>query len=149
MSNGADSELALHEALQAVELFVTERRAIVTHDRLPRLNADQALITQLFQNLISNALKYKAETDPRIHVAAVQEHWDWVFSISDNGLGIPLEHRASIFGVFTRLHGREISGSGLGLAFCSKIVELHRGRIWAEGNPAEPSGSIFRFTLSA
>jgi signal transduction histidine kinase len=145
----ADTEVALTEALQGLGLSVNEVQAVITHDRLPVLSGNQAQITQLFQNLVSNALKYRGKSNPRVHVSASQEGSEWIFSVSDNGVGIPPEYRTKIFGVFTRLHGSEISGAGLGLAFCSKIVELHRGRIWVEENPAVETGSIFRFAVPA
>jgi signal transduction histidine kinase len=145
----ADSEAALDDALHFLSLSVNESRALITHDRLPVLNGNQTQITQLFQNLVSNALKYRSKSTPKVHVSAIQEGSEWIFSVSDNGVGIPPEYRTKIFGVFTRLHGSEISGAGLGLAFCSKIVELHRGRIWVEENAAAETGSIFRFAVPA
>jgi chemotaxis family two-component system sensor kinase Cph1 len=143
----ADVEQALGEALQRLDLSIREFHATITHDALPSIHGNQSQITQLFQNLISNAIKYRSAEDPRIHVAASKTAKEWVFAVSDNGQGIAPEFRTKIFGVFTRLHGNEVSGAGLGLAFCSKIVELHRGRIWAEGNPAPVSGSTFFFAI--
>lgn len=145
----ADTEVALADALHGLSLSVNESQAVITHDRLPVLGGNQVQITQLLQNLVSNALKYRGRTTPRVHVSAIQDGAEWIFSVSDNGVGVPSEYRTKIFGVFTRLHGSEISGAGLGLAFCSKIVELHHGRIWVEDNLAVETGSIFRFAFPA
>jgi len=144
-----DMETALNEALEGLRLSLQESEATVTHDSLPQVHGDRAQLAQLLQNLISNALKYRTKEAPRIHVSAAREGYEWIISISDNGEGIAAEHRAKIFEVFARLHGPEIAGTRLGLAFCSKIVELHRGRIWVEPNTIFSSGSIFRFSLPA
>jgi signal transduction histidine kinase len=144
----SDAELALASALESLRLASQQGGAVISHDKLPTLHGNQGLLTQLFQNLIGNAIKYRRDAEPRIHVSAVRQDREWIFSISDNGLGIEPEDRTRIFGVFIRLHGREISGAGLGLAFCSKIVELHHGRIWVEANPTA-TGSVFFFALPA
>jgi len=145
----ADMESALIEALEGLRLILQESEATVTHDSLPQVHGNRAQLAQLLQNLISNALKYRTKEAPRIHVSAARDGHEWIISISDNGEGIAPEHRTTIFEAFARLHGPEIDGTGLGLAFCSKIIELHRGRIWVEPNTVFPSGSIFRFSLPA
>ncbi len=145
----ADMETALNEALEGLRLSLQESEATVTHDSLPQVHGDRAQLAQLLQNLVSNALKYRTKEAPRIHVSAAREGDEWIISISDNGEGIAPEHRAKVFEAFARLHGPEIAGTGLGLAFCSKIVDLHGGRIWVEPNTVFPSGSIFRFSLPA
>jgi len=145
----ANTELALKGALRNLGLAITESNAVISHDPLPLLPGNQVQLEQLFQNLIGNAIKYRGSAPPLIHVSAVHKGNEWIFCVADNGLGIDPEHRARIFQVFTRLHGREIAGIGLGLAFCSKIIELHRGRIWVEANPAAETGSIFCFAIPA
>ncbi len=144
-----DMETALNEALEGLRLFLQESEAAVTHDSLPVVRGDRAQLAQLLQNLIGNALKYRAKEAPRIHVSAARQGDEWIVAISDNGEGIAPEYRTKIFEVFARLHGPEIAGTGLGLAFCSKIIELHGGRIWVEPNTVFSSGSIFRFSLPA
>jgi light-regulated signal transduction histidine kinase (bacteriophytochrome) len=143
----AEMQRALSDALGALDLSVKESHAVITHDPLPEIRGDQSQLTQLFQNLIGNAMKYRSAAAPQIHISASQSGSNWIFSVADNGVGVPVQHRTKIFGVFTRLHGKEISGAGLGLAFCSKIVELHHGSIWVEANPSTPTGAIFRFAI--
>jgi signal transduction histidine kinase len=102
-------------------------------------------LLQVFQNLISNAVKYRhADRQPRIHVSAEQAGDEWIFSVRDNGAGIAEEYQRQIFGLFKRLHGFRESGSGIGLALCQKVIERRGGRIWVESNK---HGSTFRFTL--
>jgi light-regulated signal transduction histidine kinase (bacteriophytochrome) len=108
---------------------------------------DDLQIGQVFQNLISNAIKYKGPNPPKIHVDAHRDGDEWVFRVSDNGLGIDPRYHERIFGIFKRLHGKEIAGTGMGLAICKKIVERHGGRIWVESEPEK--GSRFYFTLPA
>ena len=143
----ADTELALTDALQGLHLLTEESRAVITREPLPLLHGNPALLTQVFQNLINNAVKYRSTEDPRIHVSALRSGSEWIFSVSDNGVGIAPQYRTQIFGVFTRLHGKDIEGAGLGLAFCSKIIELHHGRIWVEENSSARTGSVFRFAI--
>ena len=127
---------------------IHENGAVVTQAPLPQVMADAGQLTQVFQNLIGNAIKYCEEKPPRVHVAAVPEEQEWVFSVGDNGIGIAPEHRERIFLIFQRLHGRtQYSGTGIGLAICKKVVECHGGRIWVESQPGQ--GSLFRFTLSS
>jgi light-regulated signal transduction histidine kinase (bacteriophytochrome) len=99
----------------------------------------------LFQNLISNSLKYKSEHPPRIHIGSEDTEDEWVITVRDNGIGIEPQYHTQVFGVFKRLHGRDIPGTGIGLAICRKIVETHGGRIWIESDGK--AGSAFRFTL--
>lgn len=142
-----DSEAVVHFAIASLRGLIEESRALISHDRLPPLYADERQVTQLLQNLIENSLKYRGGRPPRIHISAALSGEEWTFSVTDNGLGIPPNRQAIIFEKFKRLHGREIRGTGLGLALCKRIVENYGGRIWVESEPGR--GSTFRFTLPA
>ena len=136
----------LHLAISNLHSAIDKSKATVTHEDLPCLNVDAARMTQLFQNLIGNGIKYrKPEDPPQIQVSCIRRQQEWVFSISDNGIGFESVYAQQIFGMFKRLHGREIPGTGIGLAICRKIVESHGGRIWAESTPGV--GSNFSFTI--
>lgn len=143
-----ESSLSLDLALENLSLSIEENDAVITHDPMPKLMADPSQLIQLFQNLIGNAIKFHGEKEPRIHVAAERNAENWVFSVSDNGIGFDETYADRIFVIFQRLHGRnEYEGSGLGLALCKKIVERHGGHIWAESTPGR--GSVFYFTMPA
>ena len=114
---------------------------------LPMVRGDRAQLGRVFQNLIANGLKFHSDQPPRIAVSAERRDASWVFSVRDNGVGIPPELGDEIFSMFKRAHGGEVEGSGIGLAVCRKIVEAHGGVIWAE--PADRSGTIMRFTVPA
>jgi chemotaxis family two-component system sensor kinase Cph1 len=140
-----DVGAALDEATSNLGKAIAEKQAVVTQDALPTVIVDRTHLIQVFQNLISNALKF-CDGTPRIHVSAERQGQGWVFSVRDNGIGIAPEHRERIFQIFQRLHGRDkYSGTGIGLAICKKIVEQYGGRIWVESQPGE--GSTFFFTL--
>ncbi len=134
-------EMALANLQSAVE----ESGAVVTCADLPEVELESTLLVQLFQNLIGNAIKYRGKASPRIHIAAEEQGRYYLFSVKDNGLGIDKQHLERIFEPFKRLHGGEISGSGIGLAVCKKIVDRAGGRIWADSSPGQ--GSTFFFTL--
>lgn len=137
-------ELPLQWALMNLHEAIRASAATVTHDPLPEVPGDQAQMTQLFQNLIGNAIKYRSADPPRIHITATQEADETVVSVSDNGVGVDPEFHESIFEVFRRLHGSQIPGTGLGLALCRRIVENYGGKIWIE---SQPQGSVFRFSI--
>jgi signal transduction histidine kinase len=121
--------------------------AVITHDLLPTVSADADQMTQLMQNLIGNSIKYRrANEPPRVHISASLEDHFWTFSVKDNGEGFQPEEADLIFGAFKRLHGRDVPGTGIGLALCRRIVEHHGGRIWAESN-GRGHGAIFWFKL--
>jgi PAS domain S-box-containing protein len=143
------SEAALQQALQNLRGAIEESGALVTYDALPEVLADDMQLIQLFQNLVGNAIKYRREGIPNVHVAAVQNGGKkWLFSVQDNGLGIESQYYDRIFGMFQRLHKREeFAGTGIGLAICKKIVERHGGSISVESQPGH--GSTFRFPLNA
>jgi PAS domain S-box-containing protein len=141
------SEKALRLALANLGSAIEEHGAVVTHDALPIVVADEMQLVQLFQNLVGNAIKYQRPGIPRVHISAISEEKKWSFSVKDNGLGIDARYTEKIFGMFQRLHKRgEFAGTGIGLAICRKIVERHDGNITVESKPGV--GSTFRFALS-
>ena len=134
------------QALANLQAAVVETKAQIDHGPLPTLLVDRVQFTQLFQNLIGNALKFHNAKPPRIHVAAEQNKEECILSVSDNGIGIDPEYAERIFMIFQRLHNRsEYKGSGIGLAICKKIVERHGGRIWVESKPDQ--GATFYFSV--
>ena len=142
------SEEALGQALTNLRGAIEDSGALVTHDPLPTVMADEMQLTQLFQNLVGNAIKYQNPGTPEVHVTADRNSGrKWAFSVSDNGMGIESEYFDRIFGMFQRLHGREdFAGTGIGLAVCKKIVERHGGTISVESQLGQ--GSTFRFALA-
>ena len=125
---------------------IAEAGASVTHGPLPTIHAERSQIARLFQNLIGNSIKYRSPDRPAlIHISSEQGPKEWIISVEDNGMGFDQEYAKSIFDPFVRLHGREHSGSGVGLTICRRIVERYGGRIWAESEIGE--GSTFKFTL--
>jgi PAS domain S-box-containing protein len=135
----------VNEAMTNLQSAILENNANVSLGPLPVVTANPLHLTQLFENLIGNALKYRSEQRPEISVTAEEGSLDWVFSVEDNGIGIPEEYQAQIFGIFKRLHGDEYPGTGIGLATCKKIVDRHGGTIWVKSEPGR--GSRFSFTL--
>lgn len=131
-----------------LDFVIRERGAQLRADPLPVVAGDRALLTQLLQNLIANGIKYCEAPTPEVHVGADRAESLWRLTVTDNGIGIPEEHRKVIFLPFKRLHAKgEFAGTGLGLATCRRIVERHGGEIWCDA--ADPGGSAFRFTLPA
>jgi PAS domain S-box-containing protein len=143
-----DCETVLDQSLNNLKVAIEENGAVVTHDPLPTVMADNPQLVQLFQNLIGNAIKFRGKEPPRIHASAGRNGSGWIFSVRDNGIGIAPEYAERIFVIFQRLHGREeYPGTGIGLAICQKIVERHGGRIWVESEVGR--GATFYFTLPA
>jgi PAS domain S-box-containing protein len=141
-----DLTALLGEVLANLRAAIQESGAIITHDPLPTVMADHTQLMQLFQNLIGNAIKFRHQSPPLIHIGAAPQKGQWLFTVRDNGIGMEAQYFERIFGVFQRLHTRqEYQGSGIGLAICKKIVERHGGRIWVESTPGQ--GSTFYFTL--
>lgn len=136
----------VQEALSNLGLTINESGAAVTCDPMPQVEADRTHMVLLFQNLIGNALKFHGDKKTKVHVGAKAEIDRWVFSVSDNGIGIEPQYFEKIFVVFQRLHAREeYPGTGIGLALCKKVVEQHGGKIWVESEPGK--GSAFYFTI--
>jgi PAS domain S-box-containing protein len=135
-----------NRATANLRVVIAESGAKVTHDPLPVILADDTQIVQLFQNLIGNALKFRSDRAPHIHVGVETKGDQWVFSFKDNGIGIEPEYKERIFIIFQRLHlSTDYPGTGIGLAVCKKIVERHGGKIWVESEPGQ--GATFCFTL--
>jgi PAS domain S-box-containing protein len=143
----ADAGEALNSALANLSSAIQEVEAEITSDPLPSVRLHEAHVQQLFQNLIGNAIKYRSpDMRPRVHVSADRQGNEWVFAISDNGIGIAPDYSETIFGLFKRLHTNdEYSGTGIGLAICRRIVERSNGRIWVESEAGK--GSTFRFSI--
>jgi len=143
------SEDALAQGISNLRGSIEDSGAIVTHDPLPIVMADETQLIQLFQNLVGNAIKYQGPGTPTVHVSATREGDDkWGFAVKDNGLGIDPQYFQRIFGMFQRLHKREeFAGTGIGLAICKKIAERHGGSITVQSEPGH--GSTFSFALAA
>ncbi|MEM7015268.1 MAG: ATP-binding protein, partial [Verrucomicrobiota bacterium] len=140
------AEETLGDALQNLQEAIKDTGAKVTFDPLPIVSGDQTQLTQLFQNLIANGIKFCQDKTPEIHISVQPDHGQWRFSIKDNGIGIKPEYQDRIFKIFQRLHSREdYEGTGIGLAVVNKIVERHHGKIWVKSAVGE--GSTFFFTL--
>jgi len=137
---------ALNNSLKALDSAIREANAMVSIGELPEVHMDGVHLQQVFQNLIGNAIKYRADATPQIHISAQPADRAWCFSVRDNGIGIDPEYKEKIFGVFKRLsHDPKYSGTGIGLAICQRVVERYGGRIWVESEPGK--GSTFRFTV--
>jgi PAS domain S-box-containing protein len=142
----SDCNAIVDQALANLETAIAETGAVITRDRLPVVKSDAIQLTQLFQNLISNALKFRSQQPPRINIGVRREQGNWLISVTDNGIGMQPEYFERIFIIFQRLHTRnEYPGTGIGLAICKKIVERHGGRIFVESQLGQ--GSTFFFTL--
>lgn len=127
---------------------ISDGNASVTFGELPTVQAAPVLLGQLLQNLVANGLKYCQDPAPHVHVQAQRQGAEWVFSVRDNGIGIPPEHHERIFKIFQRLHTKdEFQGTGIGLSVCKKVVEYHKGRIWVESEKGQ--GATFCFTIPA
>jgi PAS domain S-box-containing protein len=143
-----DCNQIMADVIRALRTSIDESHATVTYDDLPTVVADSVQLSQVFQNLVGNAIKYRDERTLQVHISAQRQDAEWVFSVRDNGIGIEEQYFERVFTMFQRLHTRtEYSGTGIGLAITRKIVERHRGRIWSESVPEQ--GSTFFFTLAA
>ncbi|MGE5430391.1 MAG: sensor histidine kinase [Syntrophomonadaceae bacterium] len=141
-----DCQEALEDAIKNLRVSIEESEAVILHDTLPVITGDEVQIMQLFQNLLSNSIKFRSESVPEIHICAENRKEDWLFSVKDNGIGMDSVFSSKIFVIFQRLHERDkYPGTGIGLSICKRIVERHQGRIWVDSRPNE--GSIFYFTI--
>ena len=153
-SGRVDCNAVMKEVLITLGPTIQESGAVVTHAALPEVWANRTQMAQIFQNLIGNAIKFRGKEPPAISVEAEKAGQQWLFSVSDNGIGIAPEYAENIFVVFQRLHARtEYPGNGIGLAICKKIVEHNGGKIWVEARARHDSdhssdhGSVFKFTM--
>ncbi len=149
MQRPVSAQIAFDRALANLRSVIAETGAAVSCAALPGVIADSGDLTQVFQNLLGNAMKFRRPAaPPRIDVSASVAGNECTFVVSDNGIGVDPRHADRIFAIFQRLHTRgEYPGTGIGLAICKKVVERHRGRIWVESRPGQ--GAAFYFTLPA
>lgn len=140
-----DLNLVLEDVIQNIEIAIEESGAVIAREDLPAVRGHAPHFVQLFQNLIGNAIKYQGDLPPRIQISAGEIDGAWRFRVADNGMGIAPEYHRQIFGIFKRLHGHEIQGTGIGLAICQRVVERYGGRIWVESELER--GTTFYFTL--
>ena len=141
-----DCNSVLSQVIANLSVTIEQNNVIITNDDLPTVMADASQMQELFKNLVGNAIKFRSEHAPRVHVSAKQNGNKWLFSVQDNGLGIDPQYNDKIFLIFQRLHSKEeYPGTGIGLAICKRIVERHGGKIWVDSNVG--MGSTFYFTL--
>jgi PAS domain S-box-containing protein len=144
-AQSVDCNKVIQQVLLNLQASIEQTRAAVTWDPLPTVHAHEIRLVQLLQNLIGNAIKYRSEQPPAIHVQAKLSAENWLFCVQDNGIGIEPEYCQQVFGIFKRLHGHTYEGTGIGLAICQRIVERYGGRIWVESESGK--GSTFCFTI--
>jgi PAS domain S-box-containing protein len=140
-----DMKSVVQWALNNLQQAIEESGAVIEVSELPEVHGNKLNLVQLFQNLISNAIKYRGSDPPRVKISAIAEKAEWVFSIADNGIGIAPAYHQKVFGLFTRLHGDRYPGTGIGLSLCKNIVEKHGGSIWIESELG--MGSTVKFAL--
>ena len=139
-------EKILDNVLKNLSISIIENNVRVTYESLPNILADKNQMLQVFQNLITNAIKFRGDKSPEVNISAYKNQNEWIFSVSDNGIGIKPEHQKQIFAVFKRLHTKEeYPGSGIGLSITQKIIKQHGGQIWVESESGK--GSIFYFSI--
>jgi light-regulated signal transduction histidine kinase (bacteriophytochrome) len=145
-SSGVDLEQVLNRALKNLAARIDETGAKITVNGLPSVTGNPTLLTQVFQNLIGNSLKFKSERAVEIEIGARGDGDNWLLWVKDNGIGFEQEYAEKVFHVFQRLHRRDkYAGTGIGLAICRRVIEQHGGKIWAEYSPG--AGTTFYFTL--
>ena len=142
----SNSHAVLEQVSRDLRYLIDTESAVITFEELPIVQANEDRLAQVFSNLITNAIKYRGNRRPEIRISATDNGKQWVFKVTDNGIGIDMKHADEIFGLFKRLHSSdEYEGSGIGLAICKAIVERNGGRIWMESEPGK--GSTFFFTI--
>ncbi len=145
LNETADSEQAFKTACTNLAALIQQSNAEISSTPLPRVRMPEVYLNQIFQNLLGNSLKYRqADVAPVVRVEARRQDGMWLFSVKDNGIGVAAEHQKQIFGVFRRLHGQDVPGTGIGLALCQKLIERSGGTIWIESSAGQ--GSVFCFT---
>jgi PAS domain S-box-containing protein len=142
-----DLNRVFRTTLENLQTAIEESKAVITAEQLPTVIGYEPHFVQLLQNLVGNAIKYRGQNDPRVHVSAQEVDGLWRLAVSDNGIGIDPEYHQSIFGVFKRLHGKDVSGTGIGLAICQRVVDRYGGRLWVESQLNH--GATFYCTLPA
>jgi len=141
-----DCRSVAEDALANLKVAIEESGATINLGTLPRVKGDNPQLIQVFQNLISNAIKFKSDQNPVVSIECKEHGKYWLFEVRDNGIGFDLKYAERVFVIFQRLHSREVfPGSGIGLAVCKKIIERHGGRIWVETAPSQ--GAAFFFTI--
>ena len=142
----SNSNTVFEQVLHNLRYLIDTEGAVITFDDLPVVQGNDDRLTQVFSNLITNAIKYRGNRKPKIHVTATDNGTEWIFKVKDNGIGIDMKHADEIFVLFKRLHGsEEYDGSGIGLAVCKTVIERFGGQIWVESEPSK--GSTFFFTI--
>ena len=145
-SAASNSHAVVEQVLQNLRSLIDAEGAVITFDALPVVHANENRLTQVFSNLITNAIKYRGNRKPEIRIFASDNGTEWIFKIADNGIGIDMKYADEVFGLFKRLHSAdEYEGSGIGLAICKAVIERHGGRIWMESELGK--GSTFFFTI--
>jgi light-regulated signal transduction histidine kinase (bacteriophytochrome) len=143
-----DCNSVIEDVLAGLSSTISEADAVIHVDNLPTVAVERTQVVQIFQNLISNAIKYRGKNNPEIHISVERVVDSWIFSVQDNSIGIEPQYADSVFDMFSRLHTRrKFPGAGMGLAICKRVVTLHGGSIWVESTPG--LGSVFLFTLPA
>jgi light-regulated signal transduction histidine kinase (bacteriophytochrome) len=142
----SNSNAVLEQVVHDLRYLIDAQNAVISCDALPTIQANEARLAQVFFNIIANAIKYRSNRKPEIHIAATDNGTEWVFKVTDNGIGIDMRYADEIFGLFKRVHSSdEYEGNGIGLALCKAIIERHGGRIWVESERGK--GSTFSFTI--
>jgi light-regulated signal transduction histidine kinase (bacteriophytochrome) len=144
-SNKFDANKVVGWVTDNLKTAIEESNASLEIAPLPVVTGDKATLTQVLQNLIANSIKYRGEQPPCIRIGAETTETEWIFSVSDNGIGIPADYHGTIFGLFKRLHGNEYAGTGIGLAVCKRLIQKQGGRIWVDSQPGQ--GATFFFTI--
>jgi light-regulated signal transduction histidine kinase (bacteriophytochrome) len=146
-AESADANRVFDEVVENLGVEIARTQAHVTREIMPPLPMHPIHLLQVLQNLIGNSLRYRGADPPEVHVSARPGDEEWIVSVADNGIGVPVEYQEQIFGIFKRLHGRELPGNGIGLSICARVVNHYQGKIWVR--PRSGGGSIFSFTLAA
>ncbi len=142
-----DTEIILKKAIDNLEIEIKETKAEITHDKLPTIKVDETQMISVFQNIIGNSIKYsKKGVTPKINVSAEEKENEWLFTITDNGIGIEEDQKEKIFLIFHRIDKRNSTGHGIGLAFCKKCIKNHKGKIWVES--VKDESTTFYFTIN-